>query len=320
MVSRGLNQRQKEDKKPKVIENPKSTLIVTGRKTSHTVREVLTALHKLKAPYSVNLTSQKHDLLPFEEVVDIEKLSRQKDTSLFFLGSNNKKRPNNLTMGRFFDHQLLDMVEFGIENYIPMQKSSVLANRYGSKPCILFKGDVFVNDEKMKLIQNMFLDAFRGEEVKSINLLGLDHVIVITAIDTESVQFSHYAVQYKPSGETTPNVDLIELGPFMDLKVRRTRFASDDLRKKAMQTPDVLKKSVNFNKNITRDALGNVEARIHVEQQEIQEIATKKMSALSKHNIEDVEKQTKSEELGRKMLAQKREYVQKKSNDMDIDE
>jgi DNA-binding HxlR family transcriptional regulator len=43
MVNRGLIQRIKEDKKPKVIENPKSSLVVTGRRLSQTVREVLTA-------------------------------------------------------------------------------------------------------------------------------------------------------------------------------------------------------------------------------------------------------------------------------------
>ncbi len=43
MVNRGLIAREKEDKKPKVIENPKTALILSGRKMSQTVREVLGA-------------------------------------------------------------------------------------------------------------------------------------------------------------------------------------------------------------------------------------------------------------------------------------
>ena len=34
----------------------------------------------------------------------------------FLFGSNSKKRPNNVVIGRLYEHQLLDMVELGIEN------------------------------------------------------------------------------------------------------------------------------------------------------------------------------------------------------------
>jgi ribosome production factor 2 len=199
------------------------------------------------------------------------------------------------------------------------QTSATIANRYGSKPCILFKGDAFVNDERMQMIHNLFLDLFRGEEVKHINLLGLDHVIVITALDTDAVQISHYAVEYKPTGEKTPAVELLEMGPFMDLKIRRTQFGADDLRKKAMATPDVLRKGRNFNKNISRDALGNLEARIHVEQQEIGEIAIKKMPALQKRNKDAVDQQERTEELGKKLLSQKRQFASTEDQ-MDVDQ
>ena len=32
------------------------------------------------------------------------------------------KRPQNLTIGRVFNENVLDMVEFGVEDYVPMSK------------------------------------------------------------------------------------------------------------------------------------------------------------------------------------------------------
>lgn len=39
--------------------------------------------------------------------------------------SNSKKRPNNITIGRVFDNQILDMAEFGIENFESQQSFMV---------------------------------------------------------------------------------------------------------------------------------------------------------------------------------------------------
>jgi hypothetical protein len=45
--------------------------------------------------------------------------------SLFCFGNHQKKRPNNLIFGRLFDWQLLDMVEFGVVDYEPMEVGKV---------------------------------------------------------------------------------------------------------------------------------------------------------------------------------------------------
>lgn len=44
--------------------------------------------------------------------------------------SNSKKRPNNITIGRVFDNQILDMVEFGIENFESQQSFLVFINYF----------------------------------------------------------------------------------------------------------------------------------------------------------------------------------------------
>lgn len=66
------------------------------------------------------MLSKKNDIRPFENVNSLEFLSQKNDCSLFMIGSHSKKRPNNFVLGRLFNYQILDMVEFGVLNYEAM--------------------------------------------------------------------------------------------------------------------------------------------------------------------------------------------------------
>ena len=66
------------------------------------------------------MLSKKNDIRPFESINSLEFLSQKNDCSLFMVGSHSKKRPNNIVMGRLFNYQLLDMVEFGVLDYQSM--------------------------------------------------------------------------------------------------------------------------------------------------------------------------------------------------------
>jgi ribosome production factor 2 len=54
-----------------------------------------------------------------------EFLSKKNDHSLFLFGFSSKKRPNSLVMGRMFDYQVMDMFEFGIHDFKPMEDFKV---------------------------------------------------------------------------------------------------------------------------------------------------------------------------------------------------
>ena len=41
------------------------------------------------------------------------------------IGSSTKKRPNGLVFARMFDNKVLDMCEFGVENFKPMSEFKV---------------------------------------------------------------------------------------------------------------------------------------------------------------------------------------------------
>lgn len=137
---------------------------------------------------------------PFEDHTQVEFYSNRADASLFALTSHTKKRPNNLVMGRTFNWQLYDMLEFQVENFKSILEYKISdANAIGSKPMFIVAGEPFHTDEEVKNTANLLVDFFRGEVVDNINLQGLDHVIVLTAKD-RIIHFSHYAVKFKKSG------------------------------------------------------------------------------------------------------------------------
>eukprot|EP01027_Heterolobosea_sp_BB2_P006375 GEZU01009644.1.p1 GENE.GEZU01009644.1~~GEZU01009644.1.p1 ORF type:complete len:111 (-),score=45.67 GEZU01009644.1:202-534(-) len=73
------------------------------------------------------------------------------------------------------------------------------------------------------------------------------------------------------------------MGPSMDLSVRRTRFASEAAWKQAIFKPrDYFKTSDPDKKNITHNALGDKMGRIHMEHQDLNKMALKKMKGLRK--------------------------------------
>ena len=87
----------------------------------------------MKKPFYKSL-SKKNDIRPFDDVNSLEFLSKKNDCSLFVIGSHSKKRPNNLVMGRFFNYQLLDMVELGVLNYQSMDSFKSMKVPF-RKPC-----------------------------------------------------------------------------------------------------------------------------------------------------------------------------------------
>ena len=81
-------------------------------------------------------------------------------------GSHSKKRPNNLILGRTYDHHIYDLVEVGVENYKSMESyvyDKKLAPKLGSKPFFAFIGEHFESSEDLKHLKEVLLDLFRGE-------------------------------------------------------------------------------------------------------------------------------------------------------------
>lgn len=265
-------------KEPKLIEDAKQTLCFKGKNTSQIVVDFMKDLYDLKKP-DAQIMQKKNDILPFEDITPVEKFSVKYNAPLFMIALHNKKRPHNLVMGRMYEQTLLDMAEFGIENYKGLKSFKVPKIAEGIKPLLVFNGELFENNYELNRIKNLFVDMFQREPVEKIRLQGLEHVLSFTAIDNKILVRS-YRILLKKSDCRIPRIELEEIGPRADLICRRTKLASEDLFKQACKKPKELK--VKKKKNISVDKLGTTFGRVHVGAQNINSIQTRKMKGLKK--------------------------------------
>ncbi|PPD86417.1 hypothetical protein GOBAR_DD16635 [Gossypium barbadense] len=124
---KGRVKRELDKRAPKLVETGKKTLILQGTKTSGTLNSVLSEIYHLKKGGAVRFTRKNDNIRPFESggETSLEFFSLKTDCSIFVYGSHSKKRPNNLVIGRMYDHHVYDLVEVGI--YIPDQKVGEMA-------------------------------------------------------------------------------------------------------------------------------------------------------------------------------------------------
>nr|GMC86277.1 ribosome production factor 2 homolog [Ipomoea batatas]GMC88964.1 ribosome production factor 2 homolog [Ipomoea batatas]GMC90453.1 ribosome production factor 2 homolog [Ipomoea batatas]GME16474.1 ribosome production factor 2 homolog [Ipomoea batatas] len=269
---KGRIRRELEKRAPKLVEGGKKTLILHGTKTSHVLNAVLTELYHLKRDNSVKYSRKNDNIRPFESggETSLEFFSQKSDCSIFVYGSHSKKRPNNLVIGRTYDYHIYDLVEVGVENFKSMEAFSYdkkLAPKIGSKPFFAFIGEGFESVEELKHLKEMLLDLFHGEVVTNLNLAGLDRVYICTALPSNKVFLTHCALRLKKSGTKVPKIELVEVGPSMDLVVRRHRLPDERLRKEAMKTaPDKMKKK---EKNVVKDAIQGKLGKIYIPDQKV---------------------------------------------------
>ncbi|XP_017696384.1 ribosome production factor 2 homolog [Phoenix dactylifera] len=265
-------QRALEKRAPKLVENGKKTLILHGTKTSNLLNSVLTQIYHLKRDSAVNYTKKNENIRPFESggETSLEFFSLKTDCSLFVFGSHSKKRPNNLVLGRMYDHHVYDLVEVGVENFRPIESfeyDKKITPRIGSKPFFAFIGEGFESVEELKHLKEVLLDLFGGEVVENLNLGGIDRVFVCTATSSTTILFMHCALRLKRSGTSLPRMELVEVGPSMDLVVRRHSLPNDSLKKEAMKTAsDQPKKKI---KNVSSDIVQGKIGKIYIPDQQV---------------------------------------------------
>ncbi|KAG9154717.1 hypothetical protein Leryth_014210 [Lithospermum erythrorhizon] len=273
---KGRIRRALEKRAPKLVESGKKTLILHGMKTSNVLNQVLSDIYHLKRANSMKYTRKNDNIRPFENggETSLEFFSAKTDCSLFVFGSHSKKRPNNLVMGRTYDHHVYDLVEVGVENYKSMDSFSYdkkLTPHVGSKPFFTFIGEGFESVQELKHLKEVLLDLFRGEIITNLNLAGLDRVYVCTAVSPTRVLFSHCALKLKKSGTIVPRMELVEVGPSMDLVLRRHRLPEESLRKEAMKTS--LDKPKKKEKNVKKDPVEGKIGKIYIPDQKVGEVA-----------------------------------------------
>jgi ribosome production factor 2 len=269
-----------------------------GQKSSQLVNTILTDLFMLKKPHATHF--RRHNAVhPFEDPTPLEFLCQKNDASLFAFGTHSKKRPHNLVLGRTYDGKILDMFELGIRSAASMFSfaSGGRGASAESKPCLLFEGPDWEHVPRLVQLRSLLTDFFRQQDVPAISPLGIDRVLVFAAPDAEysaaaaggdaapptSILLRHYAVTLRRSAEgTAPYTALAEVGPRLDLELRRVQTPADDLMKAAMTRPRATSASPKPVRNVSHSRLGGREGRLHVEKQDLRKMPTARMKGLRK--------------------------------------
>uniref|UniRef100_A0A671K1A6 Ribosome production factor 2 homolog n=1 Tax=Sinocyclocheilus anshuiensis TaxID=1608454 RepID=A0A671K1A6_9TELE len=271
-----------QSREPKLTEGQKSSMIIRGGNSSETVSQALKDVYALKKPNAV-LYKRKNMVRPFDDSTALEFFSKKSDCSLFLFGSHNKKRPNNLIFGRMFDFHVLDMFELGIERFVSLRDVKTDTCPEGTKPLLVFAGELFETDREHQRLRNLLTDFFCGPRVSAVRLAGLEHVLHFTALEGK-IYMRSYKVLLKKSGCRTPRIQLQDMGPSFDFVMRRNHMASDDLYKTAHRQPRGVKPKKK--KNISHDAFGTRLGRLHMQKQDLDKLQTRKMKGLRKRRGE----------------------------------
>jgi len=285
-----LGKRALMKKAPKLVETEgKMCVMLHGGKSSQVLKNLITDLSVLKKGECHKMTRKNDGIRPFEGggETSLEFFAQKADAGAFVLGTHQKKRPDCLTVGRFFDYHLFDMVELLVRNYKPMDSFGSVGNGavLGSKPCMVFLGDRFETEPALRMAKNVLMDIFRGKPATRINLKGVDRVIICTALE-EAVMFRQCVIRYKKSGTRLPKVELEEMGPSFDFVVGRHQEPPPDVKKQAYAKAKIGKKV----KNVEHDSLEGKVGRIYVEKQTgLEELAMMKMKGLKRERRQAAE-------------------------------
>lgn len=301
---------------PKVFENPKKVLFLKGESTSEVVAEAMNDLNHIMKPYTKKL-AKRNAFHAWDGTSHLEFLGFKNDCSLFCFGSDSKKRPHNLVLGRQFDFKVLDMIELGILAMDPLNLEAVAGQNVasvGSKPFFIFEGSEFETEPFFIRLKNFFLDFFKGSTDPEISLEGVDRAILVSLRSNNGtdavvgpsddcigskaqvnkgntiVCFRHYAVSKTVSAVAAPTtsdrVKLTDIGPNFDFEIRRVYYSPAADFKNACKMPkEAIAHLQGMHNNVSADALGNLKGQLHLGKQDITKLNLRRFAGYKKERV-----------------------------------
>jgi len=163
-------------------------------------------------------------------------------------GSHSKKRPHSLTLVRCFDGRVLDMLELHLQpdSFRTLAQFKNRKCAVGLKPLVVFAGTPFEAPAASgyTLARSLLLDLFRGQEVGSVDVEGLQYLICVSSgeegvgggeLGSPLIRVRVYLIRTRKSGQRLPRVEVEEMGPRMDFRVGRMREAEEGVMKEALR-------------------------------------------------------------------------------------
>ncbi|KAG8839454.1 rRNA-binding ribosome biosynthesis protein rpf2 [Serendipita sp. 405] len=307
------SKRALEARAPKEIESERTAIFVRGSHTGDVLNSAMKDLMLLKRPHAISF-SKKNIIHPFEPdgISSLEFWSNKNDATFFVVGTSTKKRPNSLTLVRTFDGKVLDMCELGVTKFVPMEAFKTKKSTPGYKPLMHFASPLFDTHPRLMQLRSLLLCLFNGEAIDSIALAGIEHVISVQlgplpttststpaaplpgSIDDDLLLFPQifirtYTLALKSSSTRVPYIDLVPMGPSLDLVLRRHLQADPVLLAESLKRPKLAKKDVESGlgdkkkmRNKEVDEMGDLRGRVHIAKQDLNKLQTRKVKALKK--------------------------------------
>lgn len=273
-------------KEAKLVENTKQALFVPGATGNKFLHDAMVDLMAFKKPDAKKF-SKKNEIRPFEDATGLEFFAEKNDSSLMVFSSHNKKRPNTLTFARFFNHKVYDMIEMSIQdNHKLLSDFKKVTFPVGLKPMFTFNGPAFDSHPVFQQIKSYFMDFYRGDETDLQDVAGLQYIISLSVSEIEDpnssvlplLHFRVYKLKSLKSGQKIPRVEVDEIGPRFDFKIGRRVTPSPEAEKDALSKPKQLQ--AKEKKNVSTDFMGDKVAKIHVGNQDLSKMQTRKMKGL----------------------------------------
>jgi ribosome production factor 2 len=180
-----------------------------------------------------------------------------------------------------YDGHVLDMVEVGVTKFESMHDCQRRAKTTSASafwaPFILFQGEEFANAPEggdVATLKDLLLDMFRGQPAQTMDLEAIDLALVFTCLPDKAIQMRGYRILFtKGSGNGSPQIELLEHGPNVDLEIRRFRAAAPNLAKLARKQPKL--PGSGKTKNVTSDPLRGLVGQVHMHRQDMQKLVTR---------------------------------------------
>jgi len=142
------------------------------------------------------------------------------------------------------------------------------------KPIVIFQGDVFETDFQYDRMRKFFLDYFRLHDVDDVSVSELRRVMVISSGEDKEIKIRSYQVEGGINEYLVKEgVKLTEVGPSLNLKVRRITLGTEEFYKMSLKQPR--ENNPRPKKNIETNGLGEVRGRVHLQKQNLNAMALK---------------------------------------------
>lgn len=222
----------------------RKTLLCIAKKTPKSVQEFLNIRG--------DSVTVKEDFDCYKDSDKSLKIMKKKKSALFIHPSNSNQ---NIILGRSFDNQFLDLINFKLIKSLSSADFPTVAAEVSVKYFLLFQN---IKNERL---QNFFTDLLCQKSYE-INLSGVKYAWIINQ-NNNIITLKFVRVMKDYSVE--------DIGPYFELEIESEFYCGEDLWKLALDVKKG-KKVKNVEKNVFKDKIG----KIHIDRQDLHDIKLKK--------------------------------------------